>query len=156
MRAWNESGARVRLVPTTRRKAKLLIRTHASANIGQAAWIGWVPPSLRVVDYLSRRRVPTGHNFVWIAPKRDPSEGGYTREVYARVAAHEIGHTLGLAHVRGCALMATDTWTACNQGNGDQWRCRLLEPDDVRGLVRLYGGRANPVRADPFCDPEGL
>jgi hypothetical protein len=32
-----------------------------------------------------------------------------------------------------------------------QYRCRLLERDDVRGAVRRYGGRVRPL-APEFCD----
>ncbi len=32
-----------------------------------------------------------------------------------------------------------------------QYRCRVLERDDVLGAVRRYGGTARPVRVQPFC-----
>src|SRR5205823_9254273 len=44
-------------------------------------------------------------------------------------------------------------WTRCNQqAKGDwQYRCRIVQPDDVAGAIRLYGGHARRLPG-PFCD----
>src|SRR5262249_51990481 len=40
----------------------------------------------------------------------------------------------------------------CSSGGTAQWRCRLLEPHDIAGLIRLYGGIAPSARQPPLCD----
>ena len=62
--------------------------------------------------------------------------------------AHELGHVLGLGHEeRGCALdERRGTWSGaqhCRQEAVWTWRCGLLEPDDINGVVGLYGGRTS-------------
>jgi hypothetical protein len=32
-----------------------------------------------------------------------------------------------------------------------EWRCRLLEPDDVAGVAAVYGGTPHPVRTPATC-----
>jgi hypothetical protein len=72
----------------------------------------------------------------------------------AVTVAHELGHVLGLMHVRSrCALMYFQGNQTCAKPPHSPWqlRCRLLESDDVRGAIRRYGGRMRPL-APPFCD----
>jgi chitodextrinase len=69
--------------------------------------------------------------------------------------AHEMGHVMGLAHEqRRCATMNAVLWQKCPQPPQPwQVRCRVLTADDVRGVIRLYGGRLRKVGA-LYCDQE--
>ena len=75
----------------------------------------------------------------------------------ALIVAHELGHVLGLDHETGvCATMnptvGNDHTTLCPTPPSGMWTCRLLQPDDVRGAVKLYGGRVRPWRGSSFCN----
>jgi hypothetical protein len=72
------------------------------------------------------------------------------------VMAHELGHVLGLLHEdRVCAVMNASG----NLHGGDEcsprllweWRCRLLEPDDIAGAVAAYGGHPRPPKQPERC-----
>jgi hypothetical protein len=74
----------------------------------------------------------------------------------ALVAVHELGHVLGLAHEeRRCATMNSSSVNLsprrCTPNRDWEWRCRLLERDDVRGAVRRYGGKVRRPRTPPMC-----
>jgi hypothetical protein len=74
---------------------------------------------------------------VWIAPDLD-------RYSAAQVIAHELGHVLGLGHTTvRCAAMSAGWY--CPDAPAGEWRCRLLERDDVDGAVHLYGGTVRPL-----------
>lgn len=82
--------------------------------------------------------------------RRDPA---VANEMAATVA-HELGHVLGLGHVRkGCTVMFAGPHgqTCPRRPKPWQLRCRLVEADDVRGAIRRYGGRMRPL-APEFCD----
>jgi hypothetical protein len=142
VRAWNRSGARVRFVRTSRARARLIIRHSPGAAADEitfgVASVGFNPFSNTV--FLPRvRRYDRYHQLT-----------------AALVAAHELGHVLGLDHEkRRCALMnPTGTGMApgrCPKPVPWQRRCRLVEPDDVRGAIRRYGGRARKAGPE-FCD----
>lgn len=69
----------------------------------------------------------------WTTAERPPFSGQPIDLV--TVAAHEIGHALGLDHSpENCALMAAEY-------NGSH---RYLAPDDIAGIRNLYGNR-NPI-----------
>ena len=84
---------------------------------------------------------------MWL-PRIDESSGICNSYSSVHAVAHELGHVLGLGHEeRGCALMnGIGTWRGaqhCRQEAVWTWRCGLLEPDDINGVVKLYGGRTS-------------
>ena len=139
--AWNRSGAKVRFVATSRRNAQLIIRHDPSvASCQQArATVGFVR---------------TAH--VLIYPRNDASSA-CSKYRAARSLAHELGHVLGLKHENGgCAAMNSAGsymgGSMCPNTNLGEWRCQLLERDDVAGVVAIYGGSPRPEkRASPMC-----
>lgn len=82
--------------------------------------------------------------------------GGEPRPLSVWVAAHELGHVLGLRHHpgRGCSVMsehAFDTRCAPSRAAGppdaDELAC-VPAPADVQAAAALYGGA--PGRRDPL------
>jgi Matrixin len=153
VRAWNRSGADVEFVRAARGEAELEIGYLPDAGVlaGETETHG--------------RSSLTPHQGGTVVPGdakvRLPRLGGAQardeRFLVALIAAHELGHVLGLDHEEDtCATMnstiVNDAPGACPTPGPRQWRCRLLEEDDVRGAVALYGGSLAPVRRSPFCD----
>lgn len=130
-RAWNESGARVRFRPASKRTAKLRI-----VDDERPALRGYgIAHGIASVGYQPRNRVAVGRG-----------AGGVG---LVGVLAHELGHVLGLVHDDDrCAVMNTGPWTRCTGTPS----CSILQRDDVRGAIRRYGGRARPPRAE-LCPP---
>jgi hypothetical protein len=121
MQAWNSAGAAIRLVPApSRQNADVLVSYGATREQGRAE-----------VGY-------TRHaSHVWISP-------GLDRRDSTAIAAHELGHVLGLGHESAaCAVMNpvidSGSGASCKLGACPSvWRC-LIQPDDARGLQLLYG-----------------
>lgn len=142
VRAWNASGARIKLSRVSRARARVQIRylrTNVCMGLAQTRARG--RSARRATIYLPR-----------------PSAGCADEFVNTIIVAHEFGHVLGLGHEgRVCALMNPEGHRTggrlCQESDGAQpwlWRCRVLEPDDVRGMIGIYGGR---YRADSFAAP---
>jgi hypothetical protein len=133
VRAWNRSGARVRFVPARRARADIWISRYRTPCRGYAQ-IGH-DPAVRHAPLRLGRCID------------GPTAEG--------VAAHELGHILGLDHERKrCAAMNATTAALC-RAKPYYVPCHPLERDDVRGAIRLYGGRARlgPRRLCPRLGP---
>ena len=143
VRAWNESGANVEFTSAPRSEAEVVIKATTQGTSGHASSIRRGDAEPRPGD--SQVSIP-------VASSSDPREQRFS---VALVAVHELGHVLGLNHEdSGCATMNSTITNAapksCPQPPASQWRCRMLEEDDVRGAVALYGGRPDlPSRA--YC-----
>jgi len=131
VRTWNASGVAVRFRAVSRRKARVLITGGYGRGCRGVARVGFFRSSRALV------RLGSGCEL----------ESSMTQ-----VAAHELGHVLGLGHDnRRCALMNSSGASRCETEPDWQYRCRVLERDDVLGAVRRYGGTVRAVREQPFC-----
>lgn len=126
-RAWNLSGAKVRIREVKSRRSSMII--VRGAKVGTAVTLtnpgphGGVSLPILILVTTTRERSPLN---------------------VAMIMAHEFGHTLGLAHTKGCALMNPASRCAFTEGTSERWNCRMLRPDDVRGAASLWGGRWAP------------
>ena len=134
--AWNTSGARIQFVKSSRANAKVLLGIRWYRLAGDAT-------VHRLGDSIFRAEVGI--------------QNGHDRYEMALIVTHELGHVLGLDHETArCATMnpsvGNDHTTNCPAPPAGMWTCRLLQPDDVRGAVGLYGGTVRPWRGSPFCN----
>jgi hypothetical protein len=134
--AWNTSGANVHFVKTSRAKANVLVGIRWYKHAGDA--------------HIQR----LGSTFM---KAQVGIQTGHDRFEMALIMAHEFGHVLGLDHETSmCATMnpsvGNDHTTLCPAPPFGTWTCRLLQADDVRGAVALYGGAVKPWRGSPFCN----
>jgi hypothetical protein len=170
VRLWNHSGARIRFKAVSRRRAKLHIVYGGSDGPSGRATLGWTPVlTFRTIDGApveGAENLPCGAHLggsvvrchkqgpmvfldrVTKSQRRDPF---YQRQMLW-VVVHELGHSLGLKHNHpACSVMSYRRETTCPQrGVPWQYRCRMIERDDIKGVIRRYGGKAKPL-AGEFC-----
>jgi Matrixin len=81
--------------------------------------------------------------FQFFAGTSGCSNGFYIEDI----AAHEFGHALGLGHSTVAAATMYPSVSSCNQSN------RILDADDIDGILSLYGPRTGSTSPAP---PTGL
>lgn len=138
-RTWNATGARIRLVRvSSRSRAQVVVQLGRTGghNAGEAP-VGYrVGSRITIAGRIGQRLPPSQ----WLP-------------MY-QLVAHEFGHVLGLHHAEptGCEIMRQYPISAspmCRMSGPSTlglYQCGLPARDDVRGLLRLYGGRARSQR----------
>lgn len=133
---WNRSGARVSFKEVRRRgAAQVTIAFGDTKGYAGYATIG-----------------PQRGAYAHLAPyQRSASQGG-PDPVLGRLLTHELGHVLGLDHVgpAGCKVMAPTPGNGCAEPPTGYYNCSWLAADDIRGAIRLYGGKQRKA-ASKYC-----
>ena len=133
--AWNRSGVRIRFREVrSRARADVVVVTLRNGGCNGFGQLGYA------AGVQARVQLGAGCGNAW---------------ALASTAVHEFGHILGLNHEpRRCAVMNAVNFNGapqeCKPPGAERYRCRLLERDDVRGAVRMYGGRPK-VRRRANC-----
>ena len=141
----NRSGARIKVRSASRRSARVRISVSRNLRAGAGrratSSAGGIVRNARILlrpDLEKNWPTPAAAQMGTIA-----------------VVAHEMAHVLGLDHEnRRCATMNSVLWSRCNLPRlAWLYRCRILETDDVRGLVRRFGGRVKSIGQE-LCEAE--
>jgi hypothetical protein len=133
-RAWNGVGSGIRFVPVREAAlADVVVRYKPGRTHGHAS-LGFQPSGATV----------------WLT-------GDLTSRSAAIVAAHELGHVLGLHHEpRRCAVMNTGfdprRPAGCPIASCRELSRCLVQPDDARGVLDLYRKRRPKLLAPPVTD----
>ena len=134
VRAWNRQDLRVNFKAVSQ-GAKVVIRNRTDFSCGA----GYAR------TYTDRGRAL--NSTVDLGPCSNAE-----RYMKAHTASHELGHVLGLNHEDDvCSQMNNrKAWLfgriesvyrfRCSPPPAGQWRCRMVESDDARGVQAIYGG----------------
>ncbi len=134
--AWNSTGMRVLLVPAPSPQANIQIRAFRHGTGGVAC-----------VGVAGSTGAPGDGSGRLMAAEVRVATGCRPQGLFQQITAHEIGHALGLGHEnRHCSTMVSSHGVG-ERRCGTAWlrRCRVVQPDDIHGVVRYYGGRAASV-----------
>jgi hypothetical protein len=166
VRLWNTSGVKIRFKAVKRSKARLRIVPRQQAGglatlgytgifitktLDGAPLTGNVPCGTKLGAHRvkCKKQGPT----VWLGnvSKSRRRQAFYRHDMLLTVV-HELGHVLGLKHNHpACAAMSYRRDKTCPQPPVPwQYRCRMIERDDLEGALERYGGRAKPL-APEFC-----